>query len=58
MKAFTICYMVTGGITVEADSADEAMERCHRGEFDEEIGKSLAENEITFTEIYEEEDWP
>ena len=56
MKAFTICYMVTGGITVEAETADEAMAEFDNGEFDEEIGRSLAENEVTFTEIYEADD--
>lgn len=56
-KAYTICYMVTGGITVEAESEDEALDRFDSGEFDEEIGRSLAENEISFTEIYPEDDW-
>ena len=57
MKAFTICYMVTGGITVEAETEDEALSRFQSGEFDEDIARSLAENEISFTEMYEEEDW-
>lgn len=56
-KAYTICYMVTGGITIEAESENEAMDRFNSGEFDEQIGQSLAENEITMTEVYEEEDW-
>jgi len=56
MKVFTICYMVTGGITIEAQSEEEAMERFHSGEFDEEIGQSLANNELTLTEVYED-DW-
>ena len=55
MKKFTICYMVTGGITVEAESEEEAMTRFNAGEFDEQIGQTLAENEVTFSEIYEDE---
>ena len=55
MKLYTICYMVTGGITVEAETMDDALERFQDGEFDEEIGRSLAENEVSFTQIYEEE---
>lgn len=56
-KAYTICYMVTGGVTIEAESEDEAINRFYSGEFDEEIGRSLAENEITVTETYEEDCW-
>lgn len=56
-KAYTICYMVTGGITIEAESESEALEKFNNGEFDEQIGQSLAENEVTMTELYEEEDW-
>lgn len=56
-KAFTICFMVTGGITVEAETEDEALEYFNSDEGQKEVYENLNENEIDITEVYEEEDW-
>ena len=56
MKHYTICFMATGGIVIDAESEEEAINRFDSGEFDEEIGMILSQSEITFTEIYEEEE--
>ena len=56
MPLFTICYMVTGGVQVEAETEDEAMERFESGEFDEEVGESLVLSALDVTEIIKEEE--
>ena len=48
---FTVCYMVTGGIDIEAETSDEAIDRFNSGEFAEEILDSLNESELTVTEV-------
>lgn len=55
MKRYTICFQVTGGITVEeADSEDEAMEYFYSNAGQDLARKMLSMNEISVTEIYEE----
>ncbi len=55
-KVYTICFMVTGGVTIEAESEDEALSL-----FDTspaviaDAYASLADNELTITDIIEEE---
>lgn len=56
MKRYTICFMSTGGITVDAENEEDALDRFENGEFDEDVYMSLAANDVSFTEIYEEED--
>ena len=53
-KTYTICLMITGGITVEAESEDEARAYLDSEDGQEAIGSILAGNDITVTEIYEE----
>ena len=53
---YTICFMVTGGITVEAASEEEAIREFESGGYAESIGEALAMNEITMTEIFEEDE--
>ena len=54
---FTVCYMVTGGIDIEAETSDEAIDRFNSGEFAEEILNSLNESEITLTEVYKQDEY-
>lgn len=56
-KAYTICFMVTGGITVEAESEDEAIEYFNSEAGQMEVLENLNENEVDITEVYEEEDY-
>ena len=56
MKTYTISFRVTGGIMVEAENEDEAINRFNCGEFDEAIGASLAANEVTLLDIDEEDE--
>lgn len=55
MKTYTIRFMVTGGISVEAESVDAALEYFESEGGQEAVGMCLSENEITVTEVYEEE---
>lgn len=56
MKRYTICFQVTGGITVaEASSEDEAMKYFYSKAGQDLARKILGMNEISVTEIYEEE---
>lgn len=53
---YTICFMSTGGVTIEADSEAEALKKFYSDAVQEEVGKELAMNEIDITEVYEEVD--
>jgi len=56
MKRFIVCFEVTGGIEVEAETADEARERFWSEDCQEAVGICLQQNDVTITEISEEED--
>ena len=55
-KNYTVCFMVTGGITVEAESEEEAIAIARSEESMEDISESLLANALTITEVYEEDD--
>ena len=55
-KNYTVCFMVTGGITVEAESKEEAMAYLDTESGQEAVGMILSGNEVTITEVLEEED--
>ena len=53
MKKFTITFASTGGVTIEADTEEEAIEKFdNMSEF--ELSQELSENGIEMTEIFEE----
>lgn len=55
MKTYTICFMVTGGIAVEAENEDEALAYFHSDAGQEAAWMCIDEHDATVTEIYEEE---
>lgn len=54
MKTFTVCFMVTGGITVEAETEEEAMAYLDSESGQEAVGAILSGNDVTVTEVHEE----
>ena len=56
MKNYTVCFMVTGGITVEAETEEEAIAYLSSEDGQEAVGMCLALNEPTITEVYETEE--
>lgn len=55
MKQYTICFEITGGITIEAESEEDAMAYFYSEGGQEAVGMALSTNEVSVTEIYEEE---
>jgi len=55
MQTYTICFQVTGGISVEAESEDAALEYFWSDAGQEAVGMCLSQNEIDVTEILDEE---
>ena len=53
MKTYLVCFEVTGGLSVEAESEDEVMEYIRSASGQEEIGMNLSQNDVTITEISE-----
>ena len=53
---YTVCFMVTGGITVKADSEEEAMDYLDTEDGMEAVAMCLAQNDLTITEVYEEDE--
>ena len=56
MAMYTIRFMATGGITVEAESEEEAMIKFYGNDVQDDIGFILAENGVDVTEVYEDPD--
>lgn len=56
MAMYTIRFMATGGITVEAESKEEAMNRFEEDDIQADIGMILAENGVDITEVDEDPD--
>lgn len=54
MKEYTICFLVTGGITVEAESEEEALRKFDSEEVQEAVADILLWNSVDITDIYEE----
>lgn len=55
MKTFTVCFMVTGGLTVEAETEEEAIAYLDSEDGQEAIGMILSDNDVTVTEVFEAE---
>lgn len=54
MKKYTICFMATGGITVEAEDEEDALNYFNSAEGYQEAIENICENGLTFDEIYQE----
>lgn len=55
MKTYTICFEITGGISVEAESEEEALDYFASESGQEAVGMCLHQNQVSVTEIYVEE---
>ena len=55
MKQYTICFAATGGITINAESEDEALEK-FEGLSDHDIMCELGRNGFDITDIIDEGD--
>ena len=53
MKQYTICFAATGGITINAESEDEALEK-FEGLSDHDIMCELGRNGFDITDIIDE----
>ena len=56
MKTCTICFMVTGGINVEAEDEEDALNYFASDAGQEAAGMCLAQNQVTVTEVFENKD--
>ena len=55
MKTFTICFEITGGISVEAEDEERALNYFYSESGQEAVGMCLHQNQVSVTEICEEE---
>ena len=53
---FVVCFEVTGGISIEAESESDAIQKFHSGEYDAAVGTELAQNSVNITDVFEAED--
>lgn len=56
MRTYTICFITSGGLTIEAETEEEALDYLESEEGQEAIGMCLSGNDITVTDIICE-DW-
>lgn len=55
MKKWTVCFLVSGGVTIEAETEDEALSLFNSEQYDAIVQEELLENYVDVTEIFEEE---
>lgn len=55
MKKFTVCFMATGGIEIEADSEEEAVRKFNEEILEEDIIENLIPNGWDMTEVFEDD---
>lgn len=53
---YVVCFEVTGGISIEAESESDAIQKFRSGEYDVAVGTELAQNSVTITDVFEAED--
>ena len=56
MKKFTVCFMATGGMQIEADSEEEAVRKFNEEILEEDIIENLTTNGWDVTEVFEEDE--
>lgn len=54
MAKYTVCFMATGGIDIEADSEEEAVRKFNEEILEEDIIENLTSNGWDVTEVFEE----
>ncbi len=56
MAIYTVCFMATGGMQIEADSEEEAVRKFNEEILEEDIIENLTVNGWGVTEVFEESD--
>lgn len=56
MAIYTVCFMATGGMQIEADSEEEAVRKFNEEILEEDIIENLTANGWDVTEVFEESD--
>ena len=54
MKTYVVCFQCTGGIAVEAESEEQALEYFWSDACQQEVLMNLDENFLDVTEVFEE----
>lgn len=59
MAKYTVCFMATGGIDIEADSEEEAIRKFNEETLEEDVIENLTANGWNVTEVFENntDDW-
>ena len=56
MAIFTVCFMATGGIQIEADFEDEAIRKFNEEIDQNDVIENMTENGWDITEVFEEDE--
>ena len=56
MAIYTVCFMATGGMQIEADSEEEAVRKFNEEILEEDIIENLTANGWNVTEVFGESD--
>ena len=56
MAIYTVCFMATGGMQIEADNEDEAIRKFNEEIDQNDIIENMTENGWDITEVFEEEE--
>ena len=56
MAKYTVCFMATGGIDVDANDEDEAIRKFHEEVNPDDIIDNLVENGWEITEVYTQDE--
>jgi len=56
MAKFTVCFMATGGMQIEADNEEEAIRKFNEETLEEDVIENLTTNGWDVTEVFEESD--
>ena len=54
MAIYTVCFMATGGMQIEADNEEEAIRKFNEEVLEEDIIENLTSNGWDVTEVFEE----
>ena len=59
MAKFTVCFMATGGMQIEADNEEEAIRKFNEETLEEDVIENLTSNGWDVTEVFENntDDW-
>ena len=54
MAIYTVCFMATGGMQIDADSEEEAVRKFNEEILEEDVIENLTSNGWDVTEVFEE----